>query len=93
MIHMYSNGEIRILTVSEYRKLDEVIPKDEHKKILKILFITGMRFIELQRLWDNPTWYNKQRNIIHLPPEGQLKHKRTQQERTNQPLPSMFSNT
>ena len=45
-----------------------------------------MRYIELQRLWDNPTWYNKQRNIIHLPPEGQLKHKRTQQERTIHPL-------
>ena len=37
MSHLYSNGEIRILTVGEYQKLEEAIPKDEHKIILKIL--------------------------------------------------------
>jgi integrase len=93
MMHLYSAGEIRILTVDEYQKLEEAIPKDEHKIILKVLLITGMRFIELQRLYDNPEWYNQKRNHIHLPPEGQKKHKRTQKERTIHPLPSMFSDT
>lgn len=93
MMHLYSAGEIRILTVDEYQKLEEAIPKDEHKTISKVLFITGMRYIELQRLFDNPSWYNKQRNIIHIPAEGQRKHKRIQRERTIHPLPSMFADT
>ena len=91
MIHMYSLGEIRILTPNEYHKLRAAIPKERHKILLDILMITGMRYIEVQRLWDNSKWYNEERNIIHLPPEAQRKHKRSQQERTIQPLPSMFS--
>ena len=91
MSHMYSFGEIRILTPNEYHRLRTAIQKERHKILLDILMITGMRYIEVQRLWDNPKWYNEARNIIHLPPEAQRKHKRTQQERTIQPLPSMFS--
>ena len=91
MSHMYSFGEIRKLTPNEYHRLRTAIQKVRHKILLDILMITGMRYIEVQRLWDNPKWYNEARNIIHLPPEAQRKHKRTQQERTIQPLPSMFS--
>jgi len=52
--------------------------------------ITGMRYIEVQRLWDHHEWYLKKQNIIHLPEEAQRKHKRSQQERTIHPLPGMF---
>jgi integrase len=90
MAHMYSFGEIRILTPDEYNKLRAFIPQDRHKMLLDILLITGMRYVEACRLWNNPKWFNPRRNIIHLPPEAQRKHKRTQQERTIQPLPSMF---
>jgi integrase len=93
MMHLYSSGEIRILTVDEYHKLEEAIPKDEYKTIFNVLMITGMRYVELQRLYDNPAWYNSKRNIIHIPAEGQRKHKRTQRERTIHPLPSMFDST
>lgn len=93
MRHLYTAGEIRVLTVEEYKKLENAIPKDDYKIILKVLLVTGMRYIEVQRLYDNPIWYNKQRNIIHLDSNGQKKHERTQKERTIQPLPAMFSDT
>ena len=83
--------EIRILTPAEYNKLRAVIPMDRHKTLLDILLITGMRYIEVQRLWNNKSWYIEKENIIHLPEEAQRKHRRTQLERTIHPLPSMFS--
>jgi integrase len=89
--HLYTKGEIKILTPAEYQKLRAAVPKDDYKTILEVLIVTGMRYIEVCRLYDNHDWYNESRNIIHLPPEAQRKHKRTQQERTIQPLPAMWS--
>lgn len=89
-LHFYVNG-IRILTPDEYQKLKDVIPKDEYKTKLDILFITGMRYAEYLRLYDHPEWFIEKRNIIHLPEEAQLKHKRKQRQRTINNLPSMFS--
>lgn len=89
-IHHYLKGEIKILTPEEYRKLRNVIPQKRHRTLLDILMITGMRYIEVQRLWEHKEWYLKKENIIHLPEEAQRKHKRTQQERTIHPLPGMF---
>ena len=93
MLHLYLNGEIRILTPSEYHRLRGAIPKDIHKTVLDVLLITGMRYIEMIRLYENPVWYNERRNIVHLPEEAQLKHKRRQLKRTIHPLPSMFHYT
>ncbi len=89
-LQFYLNG-IRILTPNEYNQLKEVIPKDEYKTKLDILMITGMRYAEYLRLYDHPEWYNEKRNIIHLPEEAQLKHKRKQKQRTINNLPTMFS--
>ena len=89
-LHLYV-CDIRILTPVEYEALKSAIPTDRHKTILEILQITGMRYAEFIRLYDNKVWYNERRNIIHLPEEAQLKHKRTQLERNIHPLPSMFS--
>ena len=89
-LHHYVK-EIRILTPAEYRKLRAAIPLDRHKALLDVLLITGMRYIEVQRLWEHHEWYLERDNMIHLPEEGQQKHKRTQLERTIHPLPGMFS--
>ncbi len=89
-LHFYVK-DVRILTPKEYEALKATIPKDQHKTTLDILLITGMRYAELLRLYDNPAWYNEKRNIIHLPEEAQKKHKRRQLERTIHPLPSMFN--
>ena len=89
-LHFYVK-DVRILTPKEYEALKTAIPKDQHKTILDILLITGMRYAELLRLYDNSSWYNEKRNIIHLSEEAQKKHKRRQLERTIHPLPSMFN--
>jgi integrase len=90
-IHLYTKGEIKVLTPEEYKKIWNAIPNPDYRTILDVLLVTGMRYIEVQRLYDNSEWYNERRNIIHLPPEAQQKKKRTQQERTIQPLPGAWS--
>lgn len=88
-LHLYVR-DIRILTVKEYEKLKECIPKSHHRIIFDILLVTGMRYIEMLRLYENKEWYNEKKNFVHLPEEAQRKAKRTQKERTIHPLPSMF---
>lgn len=89
-LHLYVK-DIRILTPKEYDSLRATIPQNMHKTIFDVLLITGMRYAELHRLYDNRAWYNEKRNLIHLPTEAQKKVKRRQLERTIHPLPSMFS--
>lgn len=89
-LHLYVR-DIRILTPHEYETLRAAIPKDRHRTLLDILLITGMRYVEVSRLYQHPEWYNTKRNIIHLPEEAQKKKKRKQQKRTIHPLPSMFN--
>ncbi len=90
VLHFYVK-DIRIFTHKEYETLRTAIPKDQHKTILDILLVTGMRYAEMLRLYEHHEWYNEKRNIIHLPEEAQKKHKRKQLERTIHPLPSMFN--
>jgi len=78
-LHLYVR-DIRILTPREYQALRSAIPKDSHKTIFDIFLITGMRYAELLRLYDNPAWYNEKKNLIHLSQEAQKKHKRRQLE-------------
>jgi integrase len=89
-LHLYVN-DVRVLTPYEYKRLKDAIPKERYKTVFDILMITGMRYVELARLYNCKQWYNEKRNLIHLPEEAQQKHKRTQQERTIHPLPSMFN--
>jgi len=89
-LHLYVN-DVRVLTPTEYRRLREAIPKEHHKALFDILMITGIRYIELLRLYDHKEWYNPKNNIIHLPASAQKKVKRKQVERTIHPLLSMFS--
>lgn len=88
-LHLYVK-DIRIFTVKEYEVFKDVIPMKRHKRVLDILLVTGMRYIEMLRLYENKEWYNEKKNLIHLPEEAQRKHKRKQVERTIHPLPSMF---
>jgi hypothetical protein len=74
----------------EYYMIKNVIPQKRHRTLFDVLMITGMRYVEVQRLWDHHEWYLKNKNIIHLPEEAQRKKKRSQQERTIHPLPGMF---
>ncbi len=70
----------RVLRPSEYKKLLIGCPKQELKTILQALLYTGMRYIELKRFQNDPSWYDGDQ-FIHLPRMADRKVMRTQQER------------
>ena len=79
-----------VLTVEEYDKFLQAVPEAK-RVILEINTITGLRYVELQRLHANPSWYFKNRNQIILPHEAQLKVKQKAPKRTIDRLPSTFA--
>jgi len=90
-----SNGLVtpdgsKVLNPEEYDKFVLQMPK-RYKTIFELNVITGMRYIEVQRLFDNPKWYSESRNQIILPPEAQKKVKQKLIKRTIDKLPSTFS--
>ena len=80
----------KILTVEEYDRFITAIP-ESMKAIFEINTITGLRYIELQRLYENPQWYYKERNQIILPKEAQKEEKQKLPKRTIDKLPTTFS--
>lgn len=80
----------KVLNVEEYDKFTLCIPK-RYKTIFELNTICGMRYVEVQRLYDNPKWYSESRNQIILPPEAQRKVKQKLVKRTIDKLPSTFS--
>jgi len=80
----------KVLTVEEYDKFLQVVPESK-RVIFEINTITGLRYVELQRLYDNPQWYIKGRNQIILPKEAQKKVKQKLSKRTIDKLPSTFA--
>ena len=79
----------KVLTVEEYDKFLQAVPEDK-RIIFEINTISGLRYVELQRLYDHPEWYNKSRNQIILPKEAQKKVKQKLLKRTIDKLPSTF---
>ncbi len=79
----------KVLTVEEYDTFIQNIPKKK-RVVFEVNVITGMRYIELQRLHENPQWYEEDRNQIILPKEAQKKVKQKLVKRTIYPLPSTF---
>ncbi len=79
----------KVLTVEEYDKFIQAIPESK-KATFEINTITGLRYVELQRLHDNPSWYYKERNQIILPKKAQQKVKQKLPKRTIDELPSTF---
>lgn len=87
--HMFVN-DIRILTPKEYEALKDAIPKKKHKYMFDMLMITGMRYIEYLRFFEHQDWYNKKKNLIHLPEEAVEKGERKMPERNIRPLPKSY---
>jgi len=79
----------KVLTVEEYDRLKASIHKTA-KALFEVNVITGIRYVELQRLYENPQWYHEARNQIILPKEAQKKVKQKQIKRTIDKLPSTF---
>ena len=81
-------NRIRIFVPAEYDRFKAVIPKKRHKALFELSTITGMRYAEIQRLYNHPDWYSESRNQIRLNEEAQKKAKRKAKERTIDLLPS-----
>ena len=79
----------KVLTVEEYDRFVKAIPA-KFKLIFEVNTITGLRYIELQRLHKNQLWYFQDRNQIILPKEAQKKVKQKAPKRTIDKLPSTF---
>lgn len=86
---LFTEDGTKVLTVEEFDKFLQVVP-DKKRVIFELNTITGMRYVELQRLHDNPKWYHKGRNQIILPAEAQKKVKQKLVKRTVDRLPSTF---
>ena len=70
---------VRILRPSEYDKLREGTRTLENRTRSDALLLTGLRYVEAQRLQGNPDWVDGR--FIHLPTFAQRKAKRKQKER------------
>lgn len=79
----------KVLNVEEYDKYLQAISK-RYRTMFEVNVITGLRYVEMQRLYDNPKWYSELRNQIILPPEAQKKVKQKLVKRTVDRLPTTF---
>jgi len=79
----------KVLTAEEYDKFLKAMP-GKFMPIFEVNVITGLRYVELQRLHETPEWYNSNRNQIILPQEAQQKVKQKLPKRTIDKLPSSF---
>ena len=70
---------VRILRPREYETLRQGAKKLENHVRLDTLLLTGLRYVEAQRLCKNPEWFDGR--FIHLPEYAQKKAKRKQRER------------
>lgn len=72
-------GGVRILRPCEYELLRRGAEKLANQVRLDALLLTGLRYVEAQRLREHPEWFDGK--FIHLPEYAQLKAKRRQRER------------
>jgi integrase len=86
---LFTADGTKVLTVEEFDKFLQAVP-EKKRVIFELNVITGLRYVELQRLHDNPAWYHKSRNQIILPAEAQKKVKQKLVKRTVDKLPSTF---
>lgn len=68
---------VRILRPVEY----EALTRAGNKVQMDAVLYTGMRYVEAQRLHENPSWFDPLGHNIHLPPSATLKGKRRQLDR------------
>jgi len=70
---------IRVLRPGECKQLLNGVTKPEMKTQFQALLFTGMRYVEMKRFWQHPSWFDG--DFINLPKSAVKKQKRTQMER------------
>lgn len=78
---------VRVLSPFDYDKIVSNIDKDYLRTIFNVCFWSGMRYVKVQRFYDHPEWWLRERNTIYLPREAQKKVKRVAPERYIHPIP------
>jgi len=73
--------KIRILSPKDVDAMVAAIRKPYLRTIFDTALYSGMRYIEVQRLWNHQGWWLKERNALHLPREASLKPMRQFKER------------
>jgi integrase len=86
--HVTPDGT-KVLAVAEYDRFVSFIPA-KFRPIFEVNTITGLRYVELQRLHEHEEWYYPERNQIILPKEAQKKVKQILVKRTIDKLPATF---
>jgi len=81
---------VRVLGPNEIDALAGAISKDELRTIFDVCLWSGMRYVEIQRLYEHPEWWLSGRRTIHLPEAAQKKIKRRQLERYVHPVPQVL---
>ena len=71
---------VRILRPKEYEALLTQVKKQHHRTMLQALLYTGMRYVEMVRLQQHPSWFDSE--FINLPRMADRKVMRTQKERS-----------
>lgn len=74
-----NDSKIRTLRPDEYEAIRAAIPKSSEQVQLDALLLTGMRYVEAQRLHDHPDWFDG--NFVYLPSAAVLKLFIKQKER------------
>ena len=59
-------NKVRVLTPKEYEALLGVITKDSLKKLVEVMLLTGMRYVEILRLKKYPGCFDPVRKVIHF---------------------------
>jgi integrase len=59
-------NKVRVLIPSEFEALMRVITKDSLKKLVQVLLLTGMRYVEVLRLKKYPGCFDPNRKVIHF---------------------------
>jgi len=73
--------KIRILMPEDVDKVIAQIKKPRLRTLFEVCLWSGMRYMEVQRLYDHPEWWLKERNSLYLPREATLKPMRQFKER------------
>lgn len=86
-ISSQKGDKVRVLGPWDYDKLRAAVSKEYLGTILDLLLWSGVRYIELERLYNNPDWFQKNRQNIFLGRDASKKLRRVAPERYISPLP------
>jgi integrase len=81
ILHTRKGTPLRVLRPSEYDLIRNKVDNEVTRLIMDLSLYTGMRYIEMCRVVENPDWIREQSRTIYLSNEAQLKEQRKSPDR------------